>query len=213
MIPSFCDQSGRKRYLMGERTFRRGGDSVVDRELVERYWRRDEDAIAETISRYGVYCRAIANGVLHSEQDAEECCNDVWAAAWNAMPPQRPDDLRAFLARITRNLALKRFRDQTADKRGGGETAVALEELEEVIPDGGSLDDAIEERELARKLDAFLGTLGETERRVFLCRYWYFDSVRDIASRFGYGESRVKMMCLRTRKKLLLFLRKEDLLS
>lgn len=184
-----------------------------DRELVERYWRRQESAIADTEAKYGAYCRTIANGILRSEQDAEECCNDVWAAAWNAMPPRRPDDLRAFLAKITRNLALKRLRDDSARKRGGGETAVALEELEEIVPSGCSLDGEIEARELARKLDQFLGALGETERRVFLCRYWYFDSVRDVAKRFGMGESRVKMMCKRTRDKLRLFLRKEDLLS
>lgn len=184
-----------------------------DREIVELYWQRDEDAVADTAEKYGGYCRAIALGILHSEEDAEECLNDVWAAAWNAMPPQRPDDLRAFLARITRNLALKRVRAMTAEKRGGGETMLALEELEEVVPDGKTLDEAVEERELGRKLDAFLATLNVAERRVFLCRYWYFDSVRDIAARFGYGESRVKMMCLRTRKKLLLYLQKEDLLS
>ncbi len=184
-----------------------------DRELVERYWRRDEDAITDTEAKYGAYCRAIASGVLRSGQDAEECLNDVWAAAWNAMPPRRPDDLRAFLAKITRNLALKRLRSMTAEKRGGGETMVALEELEEVIPAGCSLDEQIEARELARKLDEFLGTLGVTERRVFLCRYWYFDDLRDIASRFGMGESRVKMLCKRARDKLRLFLRKEDCLS
>ena len=184
-----------------------------DRELVERYWRRDEDAIADTEAKFGAYCRAIARGVLGNDADAEECCNDVWAAAWNAMPPQRPNDLRAFLARIARNLALKRLRALTAEKRGGGETALALEELEEIIPAGTTLDEEIEARELARKLDEFLGTLGVTERRVFLCRYWYFDSVRDVAKRFGMGESRVKMMCKRTRDKLRLFLRKEDLLS
>ncbi len=184
-----------------------------DRELVELYWQRNERAISETETRYGAYCRAIARGVLGNDADAEECCNDVWAAAWNAMPPHRPNDLRAFLARITRNLALKRLRALTAEKRGGGETALALEELEEIIPAGTTLDEEIEARELARKLDEFLGTLGVTERRVFLCRYWYFDDLRDIASRFGMGESRVKMMCKRTRDKLRLFLRKEDLLS
>ena len=184
-----------------------------DREIVELYWQRDQQAVAETAAHYGAYCRAVALGVLRNEQDAEECVNDVWAAAWEAIPPHRPDRLNAFLAKITRNLALKRLRDRNAEKRGGGETMLALEELEEIIPGGSTLDEQIEARELARKLDEFLSTLGQTERRVFLCRYWYFDSVRDVASRFGMGESRVKMMCLRTRKKLLLFLRKEDLLS
>ncbi len=186
---------------------------MEDREIIELYWRRDENAIAETAARYGPYCCAIARSVLGNDADAEECVNDVLAAAWNAMPPQRPDELRAFLARITRNLALKRLRNNNAKKRGGGETALALEELEEVIPAGTTLDEEIEARELARKLDEFLATLGVTERRVFLCRYWYFDDLRNIASRFGMGESRVKMMCARTRKKLLLYLQKEDLLS
>lgn len=184
-----------------------------DREIVALYWQRNQQAIAETAAKYGGYCRAIALGVLHNDADAEECCNDTWAAAWDAIPPHRPDRLNAFLGRITRNLALKRLRSLTAEKRGGGETALALEELEEVIPAGKTLDEEIEERELARKLDEFLATLSAAERRVFLCRYWYFDSVRDIAQRFGFGESRVKMMCERTRKKLLLYLRKEDLLS
>jgi RNA polymerase sigma-70 factor (ECF subfamily) len=184
-----------------------------DRELVELYWQRNERAISETETRYGAYCRAIARGVLGNDADAEECCNDVWVAAWNAIPPQRPDDLRAFLGKIARNLALKRLRSLKAKKRGDGETALALEELEEVVPGGTTLNEQIAARELARKLDEFLGTLGVTERRVFLCRYWYFDDLRDIASRFGMGESRVKMMCKRTRDKLRLFLRKEDLLS
>jgi len=185
---------------------------VDDGRIVELYWQRSEQAITETASKYGGYCRSIAGGILHSEADAEECINDVWAGAWNAMPPHRPDDLKAFLGKITRNLALKRFRAMTAEKRGGGETALALEELESVASAGG-LDEQIEARELARMLDAFLAGLPARERRVFLCRYWYFDSVRDIARRFGYKESRVKMLCKRTRDKLLLYLQKEGVIS
>ena len=186
---------------------------MEDRQIVELYWQRSDDAVAETKRKYGRYCRTIAIGILHDEADAEECVNDVYVGAWNAMPPHRPDNLSAFLARITRNLALKRFRGQSAQKRGGGETAVALEELEEVIPAGGSLDEQVAERELARSLDAFLAALPVNQQRVFLCRYWYFDSVGTIARRFGYSESKVKMMCKRTREKLLLYLRKEGIIS
>lgn len=184
-----------------------------DREIVELFWKRDESAISEASERYGTLCRGIAYGILRSDSDAEECLNDVWAAAWEAIPPHRPEKLGAFLGRIARNLALKRCRALRAEKRGGGEAALALAELEEILPGGVSPEEQVEQQELARKLDEFLGTLGAAERRVFLCRYWYCDTVAEIAQRFGFGESKVKMMCLRTRRKLLLFLRKEDLLT
>lgn len=186
---------------------------MEDRQIVELYWQRRDDAIAETQQKYGGYCRAIANGILRNEADAEECVNDVYVSAWNAMPPHRPDSLPAFLGKITRRLALKRFRDSAAAKRGGGETALALEELEEVVPAGDSLEEQAAERELARVIDAFLGTLPAAQRRIFLCRYWYFDAVGDIARRFGCSESKVKMTCKRVRDKLALYLRKEGFIT
>ena len=186
---------------------------MEDREIVALYWQRSEAAVRETERKYGPYCFSIANGILRNEADAEECVNDMYVGAWNAMPPHRPDSLAAFLGKITRRLALKRFREQTTEKRGGGETVLALEELEEVIPEGGSLEEQVAERELARSIDLFLSTLTVTQRRVFLCRYWYFDSVGDIARSFGYSESKVKMTCKRMRDKLLLHLRKEGLIS
>ena len=186
---------------------------MEDRQIVELYWQRSDAAIAETQRKYGRYCHAIANGILHSEADAQECVNDTYVGAWNAMPPHRPDSLAAFLGKITRRLALKRFRNQTTQKRGGGETALALEELEKVIPEGSSLEEQVAERELARTIDAFLAALSAGQRRIFLCRYWYFDSVADIARRFGCSESKVKMTCKRVRDELSQYLRKEGLIS
>lgn len=185
---------------------------MEDRQIVELFWQRSDAALTETQSKYGRYCHAIANGILHSEADAEECVNDVYAGAWNAMPPHRPDNLAAFLAKITRNLALKRFRAMTAEKRGGGETALALEELGDVIPARTGLEEQLAERELARALNAFLATLPAGQRGIFLCRYWYFDSVADIARRFGCSESKVKMTCKRVRGRLSQYLRKEGLI-
>lgn len=185
---------------------------MEDREIVELYWQRSDVALTETQQKYGHYCYAIANGILRSEADAEECVNDVYVGAWNAMPPHRPDNLAAFLARITRNLSLKRLRAMTAEKRGGGETALALEELGEIIPARTGPAEQVEARELARALDAFLATLPVAQRRIFLCRYWYFDSVADIARRFGCSESKVKMTCKRVRDRLSQYLRKEGLI-
>ena len=185
---------------------------MEDERIVELYWRRQEEAIHQTQEKYGAYCLSIAMGVLDSRADAEECVNDLYAAAWNAMPPHRPENLSAFLAVLTRRIALKRWRDRNAEKRRGSEAALAWEELAECLAGADDTQQAVEERELTRSINAFLSALRHTERRIFLCRYWYFDSIRDIARRFGWGESRVKMTLKRTREKLLHHLKKEGLL-
>jgi RNA polymerase sigma-70 factor (ECF subfamily) len=182
---------------------------MEDGQIVELYWQRSDRAIEETQRKYGAYCRAVANGILRNEADAEECVNDVLAGAWNAMPPHRPENLAAFLGKIARRLALKRFRDGAAVKRGGGETALALEELEEIVPEGGGPEEQVAERELARAINGFLAGLSADQRRIFLCRYWYFDSVGEIARRFGCSESKVKMTCKRVRDRLSQYLKKE----
>ncbi len=184
---------------------------MEDSRIVDLYWRRDETALAETQNRYGGYCYAIAYGILCNREDAQEIVNDTYKAAWDAMPPHHPEMLSAFLGKITRRLSLKRLREKNAGKRGSGETAVTLNELEECIPDRRSVDAAMDARELTDLLNAFLETLPTEERRVFLCRYWYFDSIRDIASRFGFGQSKVKMMLKRTREKLRVRLEKEGI--
>lgn len=183
---------------------------MEDREIVELYWQRDERALTETESKYGRYCLAIANNVLGDREDARECVNDTYLAAWRAMPPHRPAILSSFLGRITRRLSLKKLRERSAEKRGGGSAALSLEELEDCIPSGQRIDESIEAAALAELVNAFLATLPRTERRVFLRRYWYFDSIRDIASRFGFSEGKVKMMLKRARDKLRAQLEKED---
>ncbi len=182
-----------------------------DKQIVDLYWQRNEMAISETEKKYGRYCFSIATNILHNNEDARECVNDTFFGAWNAMPPHRPVILSTFLGKITRRLSLKRWRNKTADKRGGGSIAISIDELEDCIPSGKNIDDSIERTELTGIINAFLDNLPVSERRVFLRRYWYFDSIGDISSRYGFTESKVKMMLKRTRDKLLVCLQKEDI--
>lgn len=182
---------------------------MEDSKIIELYLERDEQAIAESSRKYGAYCRTIACNILSSSEDAEEAVNDTWLGAWRAIPPARPAVLRTFLGKITRRLSLKRFRDQHREKRGGGQVALALEELSECVPGGDRPEDAYDEKELAALLRRFVAKLPDTERRVFLCRYWYLDAVPDICRQFGFGESKVRSMLSRSRKRLRSYLIKE----
>lgn len=182
---------------------------MEDREIVDLYWQRDERAIAETASRYGTYCRSIAMNILHQTEDVEESANDTWMNAWNSMPPHRPEVLTTFLGKITRYICLKKWRERYAQKRGGGETALAFEELSESIPDGRSIDETMQTKELARIVNTFLNGLPEMERYIFVCRYWYLDPIAAISAQYGFSQSKVKTMLWRTRKKLMLQLEKE----
>ena len=185
---------------------------MEDGQIVELYWQRDPAAIAATAGKYGPYCFTIAHHILGSREDAEECVNDTWLNAWNAMPPQRPARLRLFLARITRNLSFSRFRAGTAKKRGGGEIALALEELGECASQNETMEDLLQRKQAEEALNRFLATLPETERNVLLCRYWYMDSIGQIAGKTGFTASKVTSMLHRTRGKLRKFLEKEALL-
>ncbi len=184
---------------------------MEDSRIVELYWQRDETAITESENKYGRLCFSIANNILRNQEDAKECVNDTWLGAWNAMPPHRPEILSTFLGKITRRLSLRKWRARTAEKRGGGGLEISIEELEECIPSGQRIDEGLETAELAEIISAFLETLPQEDRRVFLRRYWYFDSIRDISQRFGFGLSKVKMMLKRTRDKLLVCLQKEEI--
>ncbi|MBQ1391187.1 MAG: sigma-70 family RNA polymerase sigma factor [Firmicutes bacterium] len=183
-----------------------------DNKIIDMYWERDEGAIAASEAKYGRYCYAIAYRILALTEDASECVNDTWLGAWNSMPPHRPQILQTFLGRITRNLSLNVLRGRAADKRGGGETAASFDELEACIPDTAAIDAHLEAEELAKSLDVFLAGIGQEERRFFVCRYWYFDSIADIAKRYGCGESKVKMSLKRTRDRLKKHLEKEGIL-
>lgn len=175
---------------------------MEDKYIVELYWSRDERAIEETKKKYNGYCHSIAYNILCNSEDAEECVNDTYLGAWNSIPPHKPELLSTFLGKITRNLSLKKWRGKTADKRGGGEVALTLDELQECIPASNNIQEALEVKELAELIDTFLRSIPDDERRVFICRYWHMDSIADIGEQFGYGQSKVKMMLSRTRKKL-----------
>lgn len=175
---------------------------MEDAEILNLYVQRDEQAIAESSSKYGAYCQAIACNILALREDAEEAVNDTWLGAWNAIPPAMPAVLRTFLGKITRRLSLKKYRDLTREKRGGRQVPLALEELQECVPGDNSLEAAFDEKELAAAIRQFVAKMPDIERRVFLCRYWYLDAIPEICKQFGYSESKVKSMLSRSRQRL-----------
>ena len=185
---------------------------MEDGQILDLYWARSESAIAETAAKYGGYCYTIAIHILTNNEDAEESVNDTYLAAWNAIPPRRPKLLAPFLGRITRNLAIDRLRTRNRDKRGGGEAALALEELEEVVGGSESPESAALQKELADSINRFLDQLPRTERRVFLLRYWYVEPIADIADKTGFSPSKVTSMLHRIRGNLKKQLMKEELL-
>lgn len=183
-----------------------------DRQIIALYNERSEAALSETATKYGKYCRTIAYNILYNEEDSEECVNDTWLRAWEAIPPQYPNRLSAFLGKITRNLALNRYKQNAAKKRGGGQTMLALEELTECIPGANSTEEATEEALLIEVLNRFLADLSTEKRKLFLRRYWYLCSVKEIAEDFNLGESNVKMTLLRLREQLKSVLEKEGII-
>ena len=158
---------------------------------------------------YGGYCRAIARNILADGEDVRECVNDTWLGAWNAMPEDRPSRLGVYLGTITRRIALNRRKAASAAKRGGGQVPLALEELAQCVPASEDVSSRLELEALTAAVNGFVKGLPDAERRVFLCRYWYLDSIADIAGTFGFSQSKIKSMLARTRKKLLTYLRKE----
>lgn len=182
-----------------------------DTKIIDLYWMRSESAIRETAKKYGSYCRSIAFRILRNDQDSEECVNDTWLGAWNAMPPKRPAVLSTFLGRITRNLSLDRRKQYNAEKRGSGEMAVALEELQECVPAPGGVEATLDDMALADALSRFLRSLPREPQKFFVQRYWYLCSVREIADNCGVSTSKVKMSLLRSRQDLRKFLQKEDI--
>ena len=173
-----------------------------DKNIVDLYFNRDEEAITQTDKKYGRYCYSIAYNILTNKEDAEESVSDTYMTAWRAIPPRRPSVLSTFLGKITRHISIDRWRERSAYKRGGGEVTLALEELEDCVAGLQNVEMEYERKELIRAYVKFLDTLPITERRVFLCRYWYVDSVEAIAEKFGFSQSKVKTMLYRTRAKL-----------
>lgn len=180
---------------------------MEDQEITQLYFARDEEAIRKTEEKYGRLCYKIAYNILEDTGDAEECLQDTLAGAWNAIPPARPQSLGAFLSRIARNLALKRLKSKTSQKRRG--QTVSLEELEEVLGDGEYQG---EESELGRHISEFLRREKKEARRVFLRKYYFFDSVSEISRRYSFSESKVKNMLYHTRQRLRAYLIKKGII-
>lgn len=183
-----------------------------DEAIIALYFQRSEEAIAQTDTKYGNYCFSIAHNILTSREDAREAVNDTWLGAWNAIPPHRPNSLSAFLGKITRRISINRYLSARTAKRGGGEMSLALEELSECLPSPMDVEKELEAAELNRMLYAFVRALPETERRVFVLRYWYLESIDNITKRFGFSQSKVKSMLFRTRNKLRKELNKEGVM-
>lgn len=191
---------------------KKGGDGMQDSELIALFEQRDERAISGTEAKYGRICRKIAREILGSRQDAEEIVNDVLMQTWNAIPPEKPRKLFAYLAAVTRNLSTHRLDERNAQRRGGGHTPAVLDELNECIASPESVEQTVDRRQLKAAIQHFLDTLPAEQRILFVLRYNYVLPIKEIAKRQGIGESKVKVTLLRIRNKLHDYLEKEGLL-
>ena len=180
---------------------------MEDREIVSLYWKRDSNAIKETATKYGAYCRTIAMNILGNNEDMEECINDTYLRAWNSMPTNRPNTLSTYLGKIVRNLSFDKVRYKSADKRGSGELELVLEELGECVSGSNSVEQEIEKNELVRELNCFLDALTKEKCNIFLCRYWYAMPISEIATRFGMSEGNVSVTLKRIRDKMKTYLK------
>ena len=182
---------------------------MEDSRIVDLYWARSDSAIAETSTKYGRYCYAIAYNILANSEDADESVNDTYMGAWNSMPSNRPSVLSTFLGKITRRISINKRKSKNRDKRGGGEFELALDELSECVAASTDIERTVEMNELSKAINDFLSTLPLVERDVFICRYWLFTSLAEIEEKFGFSMSKTKSMLLRTRRKLQEYLEQE----
>ena len=185
---------------------------MEDQQIVELYLQRDESALTQTEQKYSKYCRSIALRILNDLQDTDETLNDTWLAAWNCIPPHIPKCLQTFLGRLTRNISLKRVRSDTAMKRGLGEVKYVFEEVADWLAESQDIEREITEKELADAINTFLDSISDTERNVFVRRYWYVQSISEISNAHGFSESKVKSMLFRIRKRLYSKLKEEELI-
>ena len=182
---------------------------MEDETILDLYFARNEQAVVETDRKYGGYCFSLANSILNDRQDAEETVSDTYLKVWDTIPPKRPNVLKLFLAKITRNLAFSRWRKYTAEKRGGGEMELVLEELAGCLAAPGSVEDRMNGQELAKTIRAFLNTLPVREQDIFLRRYFFVEESETIARRYGMKPATVLRTLSRTRQKLKHYLTQE----
>lgn len=182
---------------------------MEDFEIVELYWDRDENAITQTDRKYGKYCRKIAFSIVNDREDMEECVNDTYLQTWNSLPPQRPEKLSTYLGKICRNISINLYEKLTADKRGGNETDACLDEISELVGGSSEVEEQLDLTVLTDLINKFLRRCEKQARTVFVQRYWYMMSVKEIARENRMSDSNVKMTLSRTREKLKLYLEEE----
>ncbi len=182
-----------------------------DQQIIQLYNERSEAAISETAEKYGKYCHCIAYNILCDERDSEECVNDTYFITWNRIPPKMPERLSVFLGKITRNVAIDRYRYYSREKRGNGQTTPVLEELDECIPSTSNTEQAVSMKLLVEALNTFLKGLPVEKRKLFVRRYWYLSPIAEIADNYGISESKVRVTLFRTREKLRQFLEREGI--
>ena len=185
---------------------------MEDMQIIELYFARNQDAVKETEKEYGAYCFSIADNILHNQQDAEECVSDTWLRAWHSIPPNRPARLKLFLGKITRNLAFDKYRQKTADKRGGGDFEAVLDELGECVAGSDDVEQAFDAKALRQSLNQFLRALRPRDRQMFLKRYFYAQSVKEIAKEYQLTANHCTVILKRIRKKLQVYLEQEGYL-
>lgn len=186
---------------------------MEDREIVALYLSRDERALEYTAEKYDSYCYAVAQRILGNDEDAKECVNDAFLAAWESIPPNEPERLSLYLARITKNISVNKLRAINAKKRGADYTNVCIDELAEVLSTADDPTEALESGELGEAVERFLVRQKPINRRLFISRYYYTESTAEMAARFGMNENQVRLRLHRTREKLRIFLRKEGLIN
>lgn len=175
---------------------------MEDEKIVQMYWNRDKNALTATSEKYGSYCLSIARNILGNHEDAEECVSDTYLHTWNSIPENRPEKLSTYLGRIVRNLSFNLYKKNRREKRGAGQISMVLEELAELIADPAGTEDTWNCKLLSEEINSFLSKLDAEKRMIFVCRYWYADSVKDIAERFNMTEGNVSVILNRLRKKL-----------
>ncbi|MCL2496546.1 MAG: sigma-70 family RNA polymerase sigma factor [Clostridiales bacterium] len=183
---------------------------MEDSKIIELYWMRSEEAIRETAAKYGKLCRYIAKNILANTQDAEECVNDTYLGAWNAIPPQKPNKFSAFIGRITRNLALKKYEYVSTAKRNP-EVLLSLTELEECVSGQDCIEVELENKRIEKAISDFLWQQDIEKRTVFIRRYWYFESIDSICRHCGFSQSKLTSMLYHTRQKLRQYLESEGI--
>lgn len=183
-----------------------------DKQIIKMYFERDEQAITATADKYSEFCRTIAFNILNSNEDCEEAINDTWLRVWNNIPPERPKSLPAYLVTIIRNISLDIYRKKYSKKRIGNVMSTTLDEISEMLPATINIEDQIEKKEVLTRINSFLETLPKKQRILFIRRYYYFDSIKDIAGKYNLSESYITVNLTRVRKKLANYLERERLI-